>query len=53
MQMLVLPEKNFPWRNTLAYFFPAIRDEPRKSIAALTPGVNVIKLFSFVTDDEA
>jgi hypothetical protein len=39
-------------KNTLAYF---INDLTMKKISylALTPGVNVIKLFSFIADDEA
>jgi hypothetical protein len=28
-------------------------DEEKNNLTTLTPGVNVLKLFSFVTDDEA
>jgi len=38
--------------NPLAYF-PGAGVMNKKSIKTLTPGVNVIKLFSFVTDNEA
>jgi hypothetical protein len=42
----------FPGTNTLAYFvLPSATKS--KSFMRLTPDVNVIKLFSFVTDDEA
>jgi hypothetical protein len=41
--------KNSPRTHTLAYLVAL--DEVKKSM--LTPGVNIIKLFSFVTYDEA
>jgi hypothetical protein len=36
-----------------AYFTGECKREKKKSFIVLTPGVNIIKLFSFVTDDEA
>ncbi len=40
--------------NDLAYWhLSRVSDEGKKFFITLTPGVNVIKLFSFVTDDEA
>ena len=42
--------KGFPRTNTLAYL-ASLSVMKKKSFMALTPGVNVIKLFSFVTDD--
>ena len=39
-------------KNTLAYF-ASLLDTKTKRLMTLTPGVNVIKLFSFVADDEA
>jgi len=44
--------KNLPETNTLAYFCGSISDETKK-IIILTTGVNVMKLFSIVADDEA
>jgi hypothetical protein len=38
--------------NTLAYLASSTVTK-EKSFIRLTPGVNVLKLFSFVTDDEA
>jgi hypothetical protein len=38
--------------NALAYFVGTISDE-EKRFTTLSPGANVIKLFSFVADDEA
>jgi hypothetical protein len=37
------------WSKTLAYF----TFSSEKSFATLTSGANVIKLFSFIADDEA
>jgi len=44
--------KGLPGTNTLAYY-PGELVTNEKSSIRLTPGVNVIKLFSFLTDDEA
>jgi hypothetical protein len=41
-----------PGANTLAYLVLASVMMPKK-VQTLTPGVNVIKLFSFVADDKA
>jgi len=39
-------------KNSRSFCF-SVGDEEKKCFINLTPGVNVIKLFSFVTDDEA
>jgi hypothetical protein len=44
--------KRLPGTNTLAYLASSSAMK-EKSFITLTPVVNVIKLFSFVTDDEA
>jgi hypothetical protein len=47
-----LPRKNLQGTNILAYFAtPSVTK--KDSLMRLTPGVNVIKLFSFVADNEA
>jgi hypothetical protein len=45
------PEKSLPVANILAYL--ASPSVMKKNIYFLSPGVNVIKHFSFVTDDKA
>ncbi len=45
--------KLFSGTNALAYFGFAVSDEEIKLFMGLTPGVNVIKLFFFVANDEA
>jgi hypothetical protein len=40
-------------QNALAYFAGFVSDEEKNSLIALAPGANVIKLFSFIADDEA
>jgi hypothetical protein len=44
--------KDLPGTNTLAYLFGALVMKKKRFIT-LAPGGNVIKLFSFITDDEA
>ncbi len=44
--------KSFQVQNALAYSASTSLTE-KKSFITLLPGVNVIKLFSFVTDDKA
>jgi hypothetical protein len=47
-----LARKNLPHANTQAYFLlPSVMK--KKSFVTLSPGVDVIKLFYVVTDDEA
>jgi hypothetical protein len=44
--------KSLPWSNAPAYLkFSFLKK--KKSFLTLTPGFNVINLFSFVADDEA
>ncbi len=50
-QISYKPVKNFEGANTLAYFGGASAAK-KVSFVPLTPGDNVIKLFSFITDDE-
>ncbi len=45
--------KLFSGTNELAYFGLAVSDEEIKFFMGLTPGVNVIKLFFFVANDES
>ncbi len=45
-------KKNLLGTNTLAYFIPASLPK-EKDVMTSKPGVNVIKLFSYVADDEA
>ncbi len=45
--------KNMLGTNTLAYFDLPSAMSKIKKLNAIQPGVNVIKLFSFVDDDEA
>jgi hypothetical protein len=42
----------FPVSNTLAYLTPLLVTM-KKCLKRFPPGVNVIKLFSIITDDEA
>jgi hypothetical protein len=44
--------KSLPGTNSLAYF-ASTPVTKKKSFVIFPPGVNVIKLFSFVTDDKA
>jgi len=43
------PETKLVGANTLAYFGPT----KKGGFVRLTPGVNIMKLFSFIADDEA
>jgi hypothetical protein len=57
-ELLVLPANvRLDWKEIARYkhssLFGLINVMKEKSFITLTPGVNVIKLFSFVTDDEA
>ncbi len=51
-QMLDETEKFLPGANTPAYLALSLAMK-KKGFITLTPGVNVIKLFFFVTDDKA
>jgi hypothetical protein len=44
--------KGLPRTNTLAYL-TSLSSTKKKVFVTLTPGVNVIKLFFFIADDEA
>ncbi len=58
-KLLVLPANvRLDWKVVARYkhsslFGLVISNEGKKSFITLTPGVNFIKLFSFITDDEA
>ena len=58
-KLLVLPANvRLDWKVIARYkhsslFGLVISDEEKKSLIRLTPVVNVIQLFTFVTDDEA
>ncbi len=43
--------KRLPWKNTIAYYDHSKVTE-EKSFVILSPGVNVMKLFTFVTVGE-
>ncbi len=45
--------EKFVWNKHSSLFSASINDGEDKLNMTATPGVNVIKLFSFVTDDEA
>ncbi len=52
LQRGVTGRKKFPGTNALAYFTAATATKKRR-IIGWRPGVNVIKLFSFIAVDEA
>jgi hypothetical protein len=51
-QMSGYPEKLARYKHA-SLLLPHCRQPRKKSFMALTPGVNVIKLFFFIVDDEA